>query len=65
MQQLELPKETLNVDGLRDLKHPGIEYMGIATREWDGKWRCIAKVHSSLCVVEFTMRLNVGEDVGT
>ena len=52
MEQLELPKETLKVDGLRDNNNPAIEYMGTAVRDWDGKWKCYAKVHSSLCIVE-------------
>lgn len=38
------------VDGLIDRR--GIRYLGIATRQPDGTWQCLADVGGSLCRVE-------------
>ena len=42
-------------DGMRDSKDPEIEYIGKATRLPNGKWKCLAIVHSALCIVEVTI----------
>ncbi len=53
MEQLELrvlePVE-FDVDGHVDAR--GIEYIGKASLQFNGKWRCLANVGGALCVVE-------------
>lgn len=53
MEQLELrlinPRE-VNVDGVMDDK--GIVFLGKATQQFDGTWRCLANVYGTLCLVE-------------
>ena len=46
--------ETLNVNGIVDEKK-GVEYLGLATRMANGKWRCAAIVGTAICVVEATI----------
>lgn len=40
----------VDLDGHVDLR--GVEYIGNASRQPDGTWRCLAKVGTALCVVE-------------
>ncbi len=47
---------TVVVDGLKDASIPDIEYMGVATRQPNGKYHCHAVVGSRLCVVEVSLR---------
>jgi hypothetical protein len=55
----DLPDE-VPVDGLTD--GPGIEYWGIAKRQLDGTYQCLANVHGSLCRVEIRLRrLDMGD----
>jgi hypothetical protein len=58
MTQLELrlinPKE-VNVDGVMDSK--GIVFLGKATQQFDGTWRCLANVAGALCLVEVRISL--------
>ncbi len=49
------------VDGMRDEKHPGIQYWGRATLQEDGSYRCIANVGGCLYVVEVTITLGTPE----
>lgn len=53
MTQLELrpsnPKE-VDVDGMMDRK--GVIFLGKATQQFDGTWRCLANVGGALCLVE-------------
>ena len=48
----------INVDGMKDAKHPEIEFWGKATKQIDGTWRCYANVGGNLCVVEVKPRLS-------
>ncbi len=41
------------VDGRIDRR--GIRYLGIATRQPDGTWQCLADVGGALCRVEVTL----------
>lgn len=41
------------VDGHMDKS--GITYLGIATRQPDGTWHCLANVGGALCRVEVTL----------
>lgn len=45
--------DEIDVDGHVDAH--GIRYWGKATRAEDGKWRCLADVHGSLCIVEINL----------
>ena len=51
--------DEIDVDGHVDLR--GIEYIGKATRQPDGTWRCLAKIphgaDTALCVVECKITL--------
>jgi len=53
MTQLELrlsnPRE-VDVDGMMDSK--GVVFLGKATQQFDGTWRCLANVAGALCLVE-------------
>lgn len=42
----------LDVDGRFDSKSDGIQYIGKATQQIDGTWRCLANVAGALCLVE-------------
>ncbi len=43
----------VTVDGMRDPKRPEIRYVGIAARQPDGTWRCLAIIGDGLlCSVE-------------
>jgi hypothetical protein len=57
MTQLELypinPRE-LDVDGMVDTK--GVRFIGKATQQFDGKWRCLADVGGALCIVEVNIK---------
>ena len=50
----KLPKE-MNVDGMID-RGGRIRFLGKATRQPDGTWRCLAEVEGTFCVVEVRMR---------
>jgi hypothetical protein len=50
----ELP-ERVSVDGLKDSKRPSIEYWGVATRQANGRYICLANVDGLLCQVEVTI----------
>lgn len=45
-----MPIPTFDLDGYIDKK--GIRYIGEATRQEDGTWRCLAVVDGALCIVE-------------
>jgi hypothetical protein len=32
-----------------------VEYLGRATQEWDGTWRCYALIDGCLCIVEVSI----------
>ena len=60
MEQLSfhLPNpQRLNIDGIWDTK-TGIMYIGKATQQYDGTWRCLANVYGSLCIVEANIRFD-------
>jgi hypothetical protein len=48
----EMTPETVNVDGLRDSRDNTIEYLGIAMRQPDGTYLCLANVGGLLCKVQ-------------
>lgn len=48
-----LRKAEINLDGYVDSK--GIRYLGVARRQPDGKWLCLADVAGTLCRVEVTI----------
>jgi hypothetical protein len=53
MEQLSLkpvPPKEVDVDGLVDSK--GVVFIGKATQQFDGTWRCLANVGGALCLVE-------------
>jgi hypothetical protein len=53
MKQLELypsPLREINVDGMVD--DNGIQFVGMATQQLDGSWRCLADVGGALCIVK-------------
>jgi len=54
MKQLQLltTGEIADVDGMVDRKREGISYIGQATKQFDGTWRCLANVGGMLCLVE-------------
>jgi hypothetical protein len=45
----------IDVNGMID-EATGIEYIGKATKTFDGHWLCLANVGGSLCRVELTVR---------
>lgn len=45
----------VDVDGIIDPRHPGVQYWGKATRQNDGTWRCMANVEGMLCLVEISI----------
>lgn len=47
--------KAISVDGLED-PETGIQYWGIATKQPDGTWRCLANVNDHLCVVEVNIK---------
>jgi hypothetical protein len=47
------PRLEIDIDGYVDEK--GIEYIGKATKQPDGKWACLANVAGALCLVELTI----------
>lgn len=47
------PVLTLDVDGYVDAQ--GIQYIGKATKQTDGSWRCLANVAGSFCIVEIKL----------
>lgn len=49
-----IPTE-VDVDGRFDEKS-GIMYIGKATRQEDGTWRCLANVGGALCLVEVSIK---------
>jgi hypothetical protein len=54
-EQLELRLSnppTVDVDGRFDPKCEEIQYLGRATMQFDGTWRCLANVAGALCLVE-------------
>lgn len=44
----------VNVDGLVD-ERLDIEYWGVARRQLNGKYRCLAKIQGALCHVEVSL----------
>lgn len=46
--------DQISVDGIVDNK--GIEYIGVARRQADGTWRCLANVDGALCLVEVRIK---------
>lgn len=46
----------IDLDGHVDRR--GVEYIGKATRQPDGSWRCLALVDSALCIVEAKITFN-------
>jgi len=57
-QQLSLPPtgEKINVHNMMDRKHEAIRYIGEATKQFDGTWRCLADIGGMLCLVEVKVR---------
>lgn len=49
-----LPRE-VDVDGVTS-PDGQVRYIGKATRQPDGTWRCLADVKGQLCLVEVTVR---------
>jgi len=49
------PKE-LDVDGYIDAK--GIRYLGKATKQPDGTWRCLADIAGALVLVQVKIKLH-------
>ncbi len=52
-------RSEVDVDGYIDAR--GIRYLGKATRQEDGTWRCLADVDGALCLVEVTLTPPFGE----
>lgn len=46
----------VNVDGIIDRRHPSVQYLGFATRQENGLWRCLANVGGALCIVEVSIK---------
>lgn len=44
----------VNIDGQIDELH-GIQYIGSATRQNNGKYKCLANVNCCLCIVEINL----------
>jgi hypothetical protein len=55
VEQLELPKATVSVNGMRDERRD-IEYWGLATLQWDGTWQCYANVQGKVCIVQVSLK---------
>lgn len=56
--QFRLPSPPLiNLDGLVDRR--GFKYVGRATMQFDGTWRCLADVCGALCLVEVVIKFDV------
>jgi hypothetical protein len=53
------------VDGLTDPQNDQIVYIGTATRQYDGMYRCLASVGGSLCIVEVKLTVNCSGPSGT
>ena len=51
----------IDVDGLID-ESIGIQYIGKATKTFDGHWLCLANVGGALCRVEVTVKPTVHVD---
>lgn len=49
-----MPDE-IDLNGRTDAKDAGIEYLGMAKRQVDGKYRVLANVHGALCTVEVSV----------
>jgi hypothetical protein len=45
-----MSNEQVNVDGYIDTL--GTVYLGVATKQEDGTWQCLANVAGALCLVE-------------
>jgi hypothetical protein len=45
----------IDVDGIIDPFRLGIQYLGKATRQANGTWRCLANVGGALCLVEVSI----------
>jgi hypothetical protein len=45
----------IDVDKMMDPKYD-IIYLGKATLQFDGTWRCLANVHGALCLVEASIK---------
>ena len=44
---------TVDIDGRYDERSDGnVSYIGKATQQFDGTWRCLANVFGTLCLVE-------------
>lgn len=59
MKQLSLqydPPITIDIDGRKD-RTRDIWYIGYATKQLDGKWRCLANVAGMLCLVEVRIKV--------
>jgi hypothetical protein len=49
-QRVFVEPDDLDVDGMVDAK--GVVFIGMAKRQPNGTWRCLANVGGALCVVE-------------
>jgi hypothetical protein len=61
MKQLNLqydPPIRVNVDKYLD-ENMGIEYLGEATKQIDGDWRCLANVRGMLCLVAVKIKESI------
>jgi len=48
--------DEIDLNGRTDAKDEGIEYLGTAKRQADGKYHALANVHGALCTVEVSVR---------
>jgi hypothetical protein len=61
MEQLNLrydPPIQIDIDKYLD-EDLQIEYLGKATKQLDGSWRCLANVGGKLCLVEVKIKENI------
>ncbi len=52
-QELKLYQDEIDLSGHMDAS--GIKYLGVAKKQNNGKWHCLANVDGSLCFVEVTI----------
>lgn len=45
---------TVDLDGVVDDK-TGVSFIGKASQQFDGSWRCLANVHGRLCLVQLNL----------